>query len=155
MLSLLCCSLRSVLQLVLPQHLRALPVYINSLRKSDVLLSGLRTSVHQRLQQRCQVLGMDTLCTSTHFYPLLLPLVCTAKTCVSWHKWRKLCLLRLGRCLCLSLADAVCQPSQTRGAAALLRQQPEARWAVLGSRATNAAALGRRSSPSMHPGPAV
>lgn len=64
-----------VLQLVLPQHLRALPVYINSLRKSDVLLPGLRTSVHQRLQQRCQVLGMDTLCTSTHFYPLLLPLL--------------------------------------------------------------------------------
>uniref|UniRef100_H3DDV9 Si:dkey-13n15.2 n=1 Tax=Tetraodon nigroviridis TaxID=99883 RepID=H3DDV9_TETNG len=62
-------------QLVLPQHLRALPVYINSLRKSDVLLPGLRTSVHQRLQQRCQVLGMDTLCTSTHFYPLLLPLL--------------------------------------------------------------------------------
>lgn len=67
-----------VLQLVLPQHLRALPVYINSLRKSDVLLPGLRTSVHQRLQQRCQVLNMDALCTSTHFYPLLLPLVCPA-----------------------------------------------------------------------------
>ncbi|XP_056887807.1 protein transport protein Sec24C [Takifugu flavidus] len=65
-------------QLVLPQHLRALPVYINSLRKSDVLLPGLRTSVHQRLQQRCQVLGLDTLCISTHFYPLLLPLPLSA-----------------------------------------------------------------------------
>ncbi|KAG7489059.1 transport protein Sec24C-like isoform X1 [Solea senegalensis] len=68
------CSSTSVStgQLVLPQHLRALPVYINSLRKSEVLLPGLRTSVHQRLQQRCQVLGLDTCGTVTHFYPLVL-----------------------------------------------------------------------------------
>ncbi|XP_049434438.1 protein transport protein Sec24C [Epinephelus fuscoguttatus] len=70
-----CCSASvSAGQLVLPQYLRALPVYINSLRKSEVLLPGLRSSVHQRLQQRCQVLSMDTCSTSTHFYPLLLPL---------------------------------------------------------------------------------
>ncbi|GLD54386.1 protein transport protein Sec24C-like protein, partial [Lates japonicus] len=70
-----CCSSSvSGGQLVLPQYLRALPVYINSLRKSEVLLPGLRSSVHQRLQQRCQVLGMDTCSTATHFYPLLLPL---------------------------------------------------------------------------------
>nr|XP_020492301.1 protein transport protein Sec24C-like [Labrus bergylta] len=70
-----CCSMSvSAGQLVLPQYLRALPVYINSLRKSEVLLPGLRSSVHSRLQQRCQVLNMDTRSTSTHFYPLLLPL---------------------------------------------------------------------------------
>ncbi|XP_035514424.1 protein transport protein Sec24C [Morone saxatilis] len=70
-----CCSASvSAGQLVLPQYLRALPVYINSLRKSEVLLPGLRSSIHQRLQQRCQVLRMDTRGTSTHFYPLLLPL---------------------------------------------------------------------------------
>ncbi|KAF1389544.1 hypothetical protein PFLUV_G00074500 [Perca fluviatilis] len=70
-----CCSASvSAGQLVLPQYLRALPVYINSLRKSEVLLPGLRSSIHQRLQQRCRVLSMDTCCTSTHFYPLLLPL---------------------------------------------------------------------------------
>uniref|UniRef100_A0A3Q1GYI3 Si:dkey-13n15.2 n=1 Tax=Acanthochromis polyacanthus TaxID=80966 RepID=A0A3Q1GYI3_9TELE len=70
-----CCSASvSAGQLVLPQYLRALPVYINSLRKSEVLLPGLRSSVHQRLQQRCQVLSMDTCSTATHFYPLLLPL---------------------------------------------------------------------------------
>ncbi|KAK2838022.1 hypothetical protein Q5P01_015234 [Channa striata] len=70
-----CCSASvSAGQLVLPQYLRALPVYINSLRKSEVLLPGLRSSVHQRLQQRCQVLRMDTSSTTTHFYPLLLPL---------------------------------------------------------------------------------
>ncbi|XP_037634640.1 protein transport protein Sec24C isoform X3 [Sebastes umbrosus] len=74
-----CCSASvSAGQLVLPQYLRALPVYINSLRKSEVLLPGLRSSVHQRLQQRCQVLSMDTCSTSTHFYPLLLPLLQSA-----------------------------------------------------------------------------
>ncbi|XP_028313311.1 protein transport protein Sec24C [Gouania willdenowi] len=61
-------------QLVIPQHLRALPVYMNSLRKSEVLLPGLRSSIHQRLLQRCQVLSMDACSTVTHFYPLLLPL---------------------------------------------------------------------------------
>uniref|UniRef100_A0A8D3AMA2 Protein transport protein Sec24C-like n=1 Tax=Scophthalmus maximus TaxID=52904 RepID=A0A8D3AMA2_SCOMX len=70
------CSSASVSagQLVLPQYLRALPVYTNSLRKSEVLLPGLRSSIHRRLQQRCQVLGMDTPGTAAHFYPLLLPL---------------------------------------------------------------------------------
>lgn len=70
-----CCSASvSAGQLVLPQCLRALPVYINSLRKSEVLLPGLRSSVHQRLQQRCQVLNMDPSSTALHFYPQLLPL---------------------------------------------------------------------------------
>ncbi|XP_047449036.1 protein transport protein Sec24C [Mugil cephalus] len=70
-----CCSASvSAGQLVLPQHLRSLPVYVNSLRKSEVLLPGLRSSIHHRLQQRCQVLSMDTCSTAAHFYPLLLPL---------------------------------------------------------------------------------
>ncbi|XP_037536127.1 protein transport protein Sec24C [Nematolebias whitei] len=68
-----CSSSASAGQLVLPRFLRALPVYINSLRKSEVLLPGLRSSVHQRLQQRCQVLGLDTCSTVRHFYPQLLP----------------------------------------------------------------------------------
>ncbi|XP_013866628.1 protein transport protein Sec24C isoform X2 [Austrofundulus limnaeus] len=69
-----CCSSSvSAGQLVLPQFLRALPVYVNSLRKSEVLLPGLRSSVHQRLQQRCQVLGLDARSTVRHFYPQLLP----------------------------------------------------------------------------------
>ncbi|XP_029365902.1 protein transport protein Sec24C [Echeneis naucrates] len=76
-----CCSATvSAGQLVLPQYLRALPVYINSLRKSEVLLPGLRSSVHQRLQQHCQVLSMDTYSTATHFYPLLLPLPLSAES---------------------------------------------------------------------------
>ncbi|MED6248142.1 hypothetical protein ATANTOWER_027532 [Ataeniobius toweri] len=76
-----CCSSSvSAGQLVLPQFLRALPVYVNSLRKSEVLLPGLRSSVHQRLQQRCRVLGLDTCSTVRHFYPLLLPLVSVINT---------------------------------------------------------------------------
>lgn len=43
-----------------------------------MLLPGLRSSVHQRLQQRCQVLRMDTCSTATHFYPVLLPLPLSA-----------------------------------------------------------------------------
>ncbi|CAB1322351.1 unnamed protein product [Coregonus sp. 'balchen'] len=62
------------LPLILPQYLKALPVYLNSLRKSEVLLPGLRSSVHQRLQLRSQVVSMDTKTTAGHFYPLLLPL---------------------------------------------------------------------------------
>ncbi|KAM6954516.1 protein transport protein Sec24C [Aplochiton taeniatus] len=61
-------------QLVLPRALKALPVYVNSLRKSEVLLPGLRSSVHQRLHLRCQLVSMDTRATATHFYPTLLPL---------------------------------------------------------------------------------
>ncbi|XP_036955278.1 protein transport protein Sec24C isoform X1 [Acanthopagrus latus] len=81
-----CCSASvSAGQLVLPQYLRALPVYINSLRKSEVLLPGLRSSVHQRLQQRCQVLRMDTRSTSTQFYPLLLPLPLSADSFTPPH----------------------------------------------------------------------
>ncbi|KAJ7993718.1 hypothetical protein DPEC_G00257580 [Dallia pectoralis] len=67
-------SLVSSGQLVLPQYLRALPVYLNSLRKSEVLLPGRRSSVHQRLQLRSQLVSMDTRNTAGHFYPLLLRL---------------------------------------------------------------------------------
>uniref|UniRef100_A0A8C7XTV3 Si:dkey-13n15.2 n=1 Tax=Oryzias sinensis TaxID=183150 RepID=A0A8C7XTV3_9TELE len=62
-------------QLVLPRFLRALPVFLNSLRKSEVLLPGLRSSIHQRLQLRCCVLAMDPRSTVEHFYPPLLPLL--------------------------------------------------------------------------------
>ncbi|KAI2664854.1 Protein transport protein Sec24C [Labeo rohita] len=65
-------------QLVLPQFLKAVPVYINSLRKSEVLLPGLRSSVHQRLQLRSLIVSMDTLCTASQFYPLILPLSVSA-----------------------------------------------------------------------------
>ncbi|XP_061528440.1 protein transport protein Sec24C isoform X1 [Phycodurus eques] len=61
-------------QLVLPRGLRALPVYVNSLRKSDVLLPCLRTSVHRRLRLRCRVLGLDAAACAMHFYPMLMPL---------------------------------------------------------------------------------
>ncbi|XP_069037867.1 protein transport protein Sec24C isoform X1 [Lepisosteus oculatus] len=61
-------------QLVLPQCLKALPVYVNSLRKSEVLLPGQRSSVPQRLQLRGQLVAMDPAHTAAYFYPELLPL---------------------------------------------------------------------------------
>ncbi|KAL2092534.1 hypothetical protein ACEWY4_012332 [Coilia grayii] len=61
-------------QLVLPVFLKALPVFVNSLRKSEVMLPGVRSSVHQRLLQRSRLLSMDTAGTVTHFYPQLLSL---------------------------------------------------------------------------------
>ncbi|KAI4890284.1 hypothetical protein NFI96_014210, partial [Prochilodus magdalenae] len=68
-------------QLVLPQFLKALPVYINSLRKSEVLLPGLRSSVHQRLQLRSLSVSMDTRSTTAQFYPLILPLPVNSDRC--------------------------------------------------------------------------
>ncbi|XP_028850910.1 protein transport protein Sec24C isoform X2 [Denticeps clupeoides] len=62
-------------QLVLPSFLKTLPVYVNSLRKSEVLLPGLRSSIHQRLQMCSQVVSMDTRNTVAHFYPLVIPLL--------------------------------------------------------------------------------
>ncbi|TSN86039.1 Protein transport protein Sec24C [Bagarius yarrelli] len=75
------CSTTSVSpgQLVMPQFLKTLPVYINSLRKSEVLLPGLRSSVHQRLQLRSITVSMDTRSTAAQLYPLVLPLLVNAE----------------------------------------------------------------------------
>ncbi|KAG7480811.1 hypothetical protein MATL_G00060150 [Megalops atlanticus] len=71
-----CCSTSvSPGQLVLPQFLKALPVYVNSLRKSEVLLPGLHSSVTERQLLRSQLVSMDVRNTAIHFYPLLLPLL--------------------------------------------------------------------------------
>ncbi|XP_031426585.1 protein transport protein Sec24C isoform X2 [Clupea harengus] len=68
------CSSVSSGQLVLPAFLKALPVYVNSLRKSEVVLPGVRSSVHQRLLLRSRILSMDTKNTVTHFYPQVFAL---------------------------------------------------------------------------------
>ncbi|XP_066511342.1 protein transport protein Sec24C-like isoform X1 [Hoplias malabaricus] len=68
-------------QLVLPQFLKVMPVYINSLRKSEVLLPGLRSSVHYRLQLRSLTVSMDTRNTAAHFYPLVLLLPVNTERC--------------------------------------------------------------------------
>lgn len=67
----------------MPQFLKILPVYINSLRKSEVLLPGLRSSVHQRLQLRSFTVSMDTRSTAAQLYPLILPLVSVLETLCS------------------------------------------------------------------------
>ncbi|XP_069475104.1 protein transport protein Sec24C-like isoform X2 [Ambystoma mexicanum] len=61
-------------QLVMPQFLKALPICLNALRKSEVLLPGLLTTVDERAWLRQAVLSMDVRECSTHFYPRILPL---------------------------------------------------------------------------------
>ncbi|XP_076852265.1 protein transport protein Sec24C-like isoform X2 [Brachyhypopomus gauderio] len=65
-------------QLVLPHFLKVLPVYVNSLRKSEVLLPGLRSSVHLRMRLRALSVSMDTRSIALQFYPLILPLLGSA-----------------------------------------------------------------------------
>lgn len=101
------------------------------------------------------MLGLDTLCTATHFYPLLLPLVCNTGTCGSRPRSVSSDESTPFVRPFLAAASRQLRPSEPRGAAALLRQQPEARRRLLASRASHAVSLGRRSSPSMHPGPAL
>ncbi|XP_018618000.2 protein transport protein Sec24C [Scleropages formosus] len=84
-------------QLVLPQYLKALPVYANSLRKSEVLLPGLRSTVPHRLQMRSRLVTMDTRSTALHFYPLLLRLP------ERGQPQTKLCELKAVRCSAGSL----------------------------------------------------
>ncbi|XP_058864455.1 protein transport protein Sec24C-like isoform X3 [Acipenser ruthenus] len=61
-------------QLVLPQFLKVLPVYLNCLRKSEVLLPGPHSALSDRVYQRSLAVAMDTAETAAHFYPRLLPL---------------------------------------------------------------------------------
>ncbi|XP_078522947.1 protein transport protein Sec24C-like isoform X2 [Lissotriton helveticus] len=61
-------------QLVMPQFLKALPVCLNALRKSEVLLPGLLTTVDERAWLRQAVLAMSITDCSIHFYPRILPL---------------------------------------------------------------------------------
>ncbi|XP_061116556.1 protein transport protein Sec24C [Conger conger] len=110
-------------QLVLPQFLKALPVYVNSLRKSAVLLPGVRSSVSQRLRLRSQLLSLDLRHTASHFYPLLLPLPMSSESVSALSAMeRARCTassldpgrLYLAHCsLSLLLWVGLCVPSQT------------------------------------------
>uniref|UniRef100_A0A8C4RD60 Protein transport protein Sec24C-like n=1 Tax=Erpetoichthys calabaricus TaxID=27687 RepID=A0A8C4RD60_ERPCA len=52
------------------QFLKILPVYLNCLRKSEVLLPSGHNSVNERAYMRCWGLSMDTKETARYFYPL-------------------------------------------------------------------------------------
>ncbi|XP_072342002.1 protein transport protein Sec24C-like isoform X2 [Scyliorhinus torazame] len=61
-------------QLVMPQFLKVLPLYLNCLRKSKVLLPGPGVSIDDRAYLRQLVMSMGIAETNVLFYPRLLPI---------------------------------------------------------------------------------
>lgn len=65
------------MQLILPECMKLLPVYLNCVMKSDVLLPGADVSLDDRAYLRQLISCMDVAETHVFFYPRLLPVVRT------------------------------------------------------------------------------
>ncbi|XP_041830660.1 protein transport protein Sec24C isoform X2 [Melanotaenia boesemani] len=70
-----CSSPSSAGQLILPECMKLLPVYLNCVLKSDVLLPGADVSLDDRAYLRQLISCMDVAETHIFFYPRLLPLM--------------------------------------------------------------------------------
>uniref|UniRef100_A0A8B9CMC0 SEC24 homolog C, COPII coat complex component n=1 Tax=Anser brachyrhynchus TaxID=132585 RepID=A0A8B9CMC0_9AVES len=70
-----CASPSSAGQLILPECMKLLPVYLNCVLKSDVLQPGLEVTTDDRAYIRQLVTSMDVAETNVFFYPRLLPVV--------------------------------------------------------------------------------
>ncbi|XP_042161464.1 protein transport protein Sec24C [Oncorhynchus tshawytscha] len=70
-----CASPSSAGQLILPECMKLLPVYLNCVLKSDVLQPGADVSVDDRAYLRQLLSCMDVSESHVFFYPRLLPLV--------------------------------------------------------------------------------
>ncbi|XP_034049164.1 protein transport protein Sec24C isoform X2 [Thalassophryne amazonica] len=70
-----CASPSSAGQLILPECMKLLPVYLNCVLKSDVLLPGGDVSLDDRAYLRQLISCMDVVDTHVFFYPRLLPLM--------------------------------------------------------------------------------
>ncbi|KAM4525333.1 protein transport protein Sec24C isoform 1-T1 [Odontesthes bonariensis] len=70
-----CASPSSAGQLILPECMKLLPVYLNCVLKSDVLLPGADVSLDDRAYLRQLIGCMDVSETHVFFYPRLLPLM--------------------------------------------------------------------------------
>ncbi|KAG8134671.1 hypothetical protein E2320_007764, partial [Naja naja] len=70
-----CASPSAVSQLILPDSMKVLPVYMNSLLKSCVLLGKSEIPTDERTFHRQLVMSMDVASTQLLFYPQLLPIV--------------------------------------------------------------------------------
>uniref|UniRef100_H2T6L4 SEC24 homolog C, COPII coat complex component n=1 Tax=Takifugu rubripes TaxID=31033 RepID=H2T6L4_TAKRU len=68
-----CASPSSAGQLILPECMKLLPVYLNCVLKSDVLLPGADVSLDDRAYLRQLVSCMDVSESHVFFYPRLLP----------------------------------------------------------------------------------
>ncbi|XP_059388651.1 protein transport protein Sec24C-like isoform X2 [Carassius carassius] len=69
-----CASPSSAGQLILPECMKLLPVYLNCVLKSDVLQPGADVSLDDRAYLRQLVSTMDVAESHVFFYPCLLPL---------------------------------------------------------------------------------
>uniref|UniRef100_K9IPQ2 Putative vesicle coat complex copii subunit sec24/subunit sfb2 n=1 Tax=Desmodus rotundus TaxID=9430 RepID=K9IPQ2_DESRO len=69
-----CASPSAASQLILPDSMKVLPVYMNSLLKSCVLLSRPEVPVDERAFQRQLVMTMGVADSQLFFYPQLLPI---------------------------------------------------------------------------------
>ncbi|XP_065602837.1 protein transport protein Sec24C isoform X2 [Cyrtonyx montezumae] len=69
-----CASPSSAGQLILPECMKLLPVYLNCVLKSDVLQPGPEVRTDDRAYIRQLVTSMDVAETNVFFYPRLLPL---------------------------------------------------------------------------------
>ncbi|XP_068161056.1 protein transport protein Sec24C isoform X2 [Antennarius striatus] len=70
-----CASPSSAGQLILPECMKLLPVYLNCVLKSDVLLPGGDVSLDDRAYLRQLISCMDVAESHVFFYPRLLPLI--------------------------------------------------------------------------------
>ncbi|XP_050566502.1 protein transport protein Sec24D-like isoform X2 [Cygnus atratus] len=69
-----CASLSAVSQLILPDAMKVLPVYINCLLKSCVLVGRPEIPTDERAYHRQLVMAMGVADTQLFFYPQLLPI---------------------------------------------------------------------------------
>ena len=72
-------------QLILPECMKLLPVYLNCVLKSDMLLPGGDVSLDDRAYLRQLLSCMDVAESHLFFYPRLLPLVRERHTSPSCH----------------------------------------------------------------------
>ncbi|XP_061666594.1 protein transport protein Sec24C isoform X2 [Syngnathoides biaculeatus] len=70
-----CASPSSAGQLILPECMKLLPIYLNCVLKSDVLLPAADVSLDDRAYLRQLISCMDVSETHVFFYPRLLPLM--------------------------------------------------------------------------------
>ncbi|XP_053732398.1 protein transport protein Sec24C isoform X1 [Synchiropus splendidus] len=70
-----CSSPSSTGQLILPECMKLLPVYLNCVLKSDMLLPGAHVSLDDRAYLRQLISCMDVAETQVFFYPRLLPMM--------------------------------------------------------------------------------
>ncbi|XP_053559569.1 protein transport protein Sec24D [Bombina bombina] len=69
-----CASPSAVSQLILPDSMKVLPVYMNCLLKNEVLVGSSDVPTDERAFQRQLVMSMDVASSQLFFYPLLLPI---------------------------------------------------------------------------------